>query len=99
MEPLLAELKTRFERMFAALAGGADVAPSLRLRAEGLMEGAVLAGLADEASIDTLLSDCYHAAFDRGLDEDFGPDWRSFHPFPQVPAVGRRAPVYPSTKD
>ncbi|MGB1139643.1 MAG: hypothetical protein ACPG1A_02020 [Halioglobus sp.] len=99
MEPLLAEVKRRLEQMFAALAGGADVAPTHRLRTEGLMEAALLAELADEEQIDSLLADCYHAAFGSELGVDFGADWRAFHPFPQIPAVGRRAPVYPSTKD
>jgi hypothetical protein len=99
MERLVEGIRSRLEEMFAALAGGADVAPSMRLRTEGLMEAAVLAGVADENQIDTLLADCYHAAFDRRVEEDFGAHWRAFYPFPQVPAVGRRAPVYPSTSD
>ena len=99
MDALLARIEGRFREMFTALAAGADVAPSLRLRTEGLMEAAVVADMADQNRIDTLLADCYHAAFDRRVEDDFGADWRAFHPFPQVPAVGRRAPVYPSTSD
>lgn len=99
MEPLIEGIRSRCQAMFAALADGADVAPSLRLRTEGLMEAAVLAGVADESQIDSLLADCYHTAFDRRIEDDFGAHWREFYPFPQLPAVGRRAPVYPSTSD
>jgi len=99
MDALQLELKNRFDRMFAALAGGDDAAPSLRLRAEGLMEAVILSGLADEDAVDAMLGRSYRLAFKREVEEDFGADWRSFYPFPQIPAVGRRAPVYPSTKE
>ena len=98
MEPLLMQVKRRLEHMFDALVRGSDVSPTLRLRTEGLLEAAVLSGIAREVDIDQLLADCYRAAFGSPLAEDFGADWRSFYPFPQIPAVGRRAPVYPSTK-
>jgi hypothetical protein len=45
------------------------------------------------------MDDCYRQAFGRTLADDFGDDWREFYPFPQIPAMGRRAPVYPSTRD
>ncbi len=85
--------------MFTALAGGDDVPPSLRLRTEGLMEAALLTGLAKPEEIDAGMDDCYQRAFGQSLAEDFGDDWRDFYPFPQIPAAGLRAPVYPSTSD
>ena len=85
--------------MFTALAAGDDVPPSLRLRAEGLMEAALLTGLASPEEVDASMDDCYRQAFGQGLAEDFGEDWRGFYPFPQIPAMGLRAPVYPSTRD
>ena len=30
---------------------------------------------------------------------DFGDNWQDFYPFPQIPAMGKRAPVYPSTPE
>ena len=33
------------------------------------------------------------------IGEAFGADWEAFFPFPQIPAMARRAPVYPSTRD
>jgi hypothetical protein len=41
----------------------------------------------------------FREAFGRCLAEQFGDDWRSFSPFPEIPAVAHRAPVYPSTAD
>ena len=38
-------------------------------------------------------------AFGRGLSVDFGERWRELAPFPENPAVAKRAPVYPSTAD
>jgi hypothetical protein len=99
MQDLLQELKTRWNIMFTALAAGDDVAPSLRLRAEGLMEAALLTGAASAEELDAAMDECYRQAFGQTLADDFGDDWRGFYPFPQIPAMGRRAPVYPSTRD
>lgn len=93
------ELDRRWRDMFAALAAGGDVSPGQRLRTEGVMEAAVLTR---ETSADDLLSamnDCYLVCFGHSIAADFGDDWQAFYPFPQIPAVGRRAPVYPSTSD
>ena len=99
MQNLLEELKTRWKTMFTALAAGDDVPPSLRLRTEGLMEAALLTGSASAEEVDANMDDCYRQAFGQSLAGDFGEDWRGFYPFPQIPAVGLRAPVYPSTRD
>lgn len=99
MEDLQNELYQRWQQMFAALARGEDLPPGRRLRAEGMAEAAVLAGLAAEDELDALMDDCYQAAFGRRLADDFGEQWRAFAPFPENPAVARRAPVYPSTSD
>lgn len=98
VEPLLAELQARWQRMFSALAAGSDVPPALRLRTEGMMEAAVLGGVR-EAALDVAMAACYQRAWQRPLEAEFGADWRAFYPFPQIPAVGRRAPVHPSTRD
>lgn len=95
---LLQELEARWQRMFGALATGSDVPPALRLRTEGMMEAAVLGGAREDA-LDAAMDDCYRRAWGRGLEADFGPDWRAFYPFPLIPAVGQRAPVRPSTRD
>jgi hypothetical protein len=85
--------------MFAALAQGDDVPPAQRLRTEGMMEAAALLGIATPAELIASMDICYRAANGRGLDEDFGDDWQEFFPFPQIPAMAKRAPVYPSTPD
>jgi hypothetical protein len=99
MSELLGELQRRWDGMFAALAAGDDLPPGARLRAEGLMEAAALVGEASAAALDSAMERSYLAAFGRSIAADFGREWRDFHPFPEIPAVARRAPVYPSTRD
>jgi hypothetical protein len=98
MHELQTELERRWQSMFATLAGGDDVPPSQRLRAEGMMEAAVLLG-STPAGLVECMDRCYRAAFGRGIDEEFGADWQEFFPFPQIPAMAQRAPVYPSTRE
>lgn len=97
MEELQQELERRWQHMFAMLARGEDLPPGQRLRAEGMAEAAVLLG-GSPAGLDEIMDKCYQAAFGRSLAEDFGADWRRLNPFPENPAMGRRAPVYPSTR-
>ena len=85
--------------MFAALAGGGDAPPALRLRAEGMMEALVLLDVATAIDLTAIMDERYQTAFGRTIAEDFGEDWQEFYPFPQIPAMGKRAPVYPSTHD
>ena len=99
MEQLLVELNRRWQAMFAALAAGDDVPPAQRLRTEGMMEAAVLQGVATVDDLVLAMAECYLAAYGRAISEDFGEDWRDFYPFPQIPAMGKRAPVFPSTAD
>jgi hypothetical protein len=99
MQVLETELELRWRDMFTALAAGDDVPPARRLRAEGMMEAAVLLGIASADELVQSMDRCYRAAFGRGLAESFGDDWQDFFPFPQIPAMAQRAPVYPSTPD
>jgi hypothetical protein len=99
MEILANELNQRWATMFKSLAAGDDVPPSMRLRTEGMMESALLLEHASMEEMDQAMGQCYREAFQRTITEDFGTDWREFYPFPQIPAMGLRAPVYPSTKD
>ena len=99
MSTLTTELNVRWNKIFSALAAGSDVAPGLRLRTEGLMEAAVLVGAASPEQITQQMGARYQAAFGRSLAQDFDDEWQGFFPFPQIPAMAKRAPVYPSTKD
>ena len=99
MDALTRELHGRWQAMFTALAAGEDVPPARRLRAEGMMEAALLLGLASADELLRAMDACYLAAYGRAIAEDFGADWQDFYPFPQIPAMGKRAPVYPSTAD
>lgn len=99
MEKLKQELQHRWTTMFVALEQGADLPPAQRLRAEGMMEAAVLLGEATEDELSLAMAVCYKQAFGRSLAAEFGEDWQAFFPFPQIPAMAKRAPVYPSTAD
>ena len=99
MHELMGELQRRWSGMFAGLAAGADLPPARRLRAEGLMEAAVLLGVASEEQLIRAMDHCYRDAFGATIAEHFGEDWREYHPFPEIPAMAARAPVYPSTAD
>lgn len=99
MDLLQTEIEQRWRTMFAALAAGDDVPPSQRLRAEGMMEAAALLGIATPDALVDAMECCYRAVFGCGLDDAFGEDWQVFFPFPQIPAMSKRAPVYPSTRE
>ena len=99
MHTLLLELEQRWRSLFSSLAAGDDLPPSQRLRTEGMMEAAALQGIASRDDLLASMGRCYVEIFGRAITEDFGADWEVFFPFPQIPAVGRRAPVYPSTRD
>ncbi len=99
MHVLETELEQRWRAMFAALAGGDDVPPAQRLRAEGMMEAADLLGIATREALLASMDRCYREANGRSIDEAFGTDWQDFFPFPQIPAMAKRAPVFPSTRD
>ena len=92
------EMSRRLQQMYQALHEGDDMAPSMLLRVEGLMEAAVLTKIADQQSLDDLLDQCHYSVCQRTLAQDYGADWRRFYPFPQIPFMAQRAPVYPSSK-
>jgi hypothetical protein len=98
-QALLDEVERRWRTLFAELAAGADAPPAARLRLEGLLEAALLVGAASEAELTARMDVAYRQAFGESLAQRFGEDWRSFFPFPQVPAMMKRAPVVPSTRD
>lgn len=64
-----------------------------------MMEASVLLGIAAPNALMASMQRCYREAFGGRIDGDYGDDWQSFFPFPQIPAMGVRAPVYPSTRD
>ena len=99
MSPLLEEVNVRWRQMFSQLHGGGDVPPGQRLRTEGMMEALVLLGELASEDLQGRMDKAYVEVTGRTLAEDFEDDWQEFYPFPQIPAVGLRAPVYPSTAD
>src|SRR5690606_15495173 len=99
MHTLIETIDQRLSALLSQLAAGLDASPGQRLRLEGLMEAAVLLGIASETELRALLEARYREAFGRALGDDLGEGWQSFFPFPQIPAMSRRAPVFPSTRD
>ena len=99
MHKLIDTIDQRLQALLSQLGAGLDVPPGQRLRLEGLMEAAVLTDIATEAELRALLEARYREAFGHSLEDDLGESWQSFFPFPQVPAMARRAPVFPSTRD
>lgn len=99
MAKLLREIERRWREQFAALAAGDDVTPAQRLRAEGMMESAVWMELATAEELQEAMERCYEEIFGCSLAEQYGGRWTDIFPFPQIPAMGVRAPVYPSTRD
>ncbi len=94
-EDALAELERRWRSIFGALAAGGEVPPATRLRAEGYMQALVDLEIASEQGLNAALETCYRDCFGESLPAG----WRELQPFPEVPGFGRRAPVYPSTRD
>jgi len=99
MHALIETIDQRLLALLSQLAAGLDAPPGQRLRLEGLMEAAVLVDIASAAELLALLETRYEEAFGHPLADDLGEHWRSFFPFPQIPAMARRAPVFPSTRD
>jgi hypothetical protein len=97
-EAALTELETRWRTIFAALAGGGEVPPTLRLRTEGMMETLSLLHIAEAQTQTQMMLKCYNDAFEQDLVATWGVHWQDLFPFPQIPGFGQRAPVYPSTK-
>ncbi len=96
---LLQELERRWASLFDRLAAGDDLPPGPRLRTEGMMEAALLLGLATEEELTRRMAAAYRRSFGEELAQVFGADWRQCFPFPSLPAMARRAPVVPSTAD
>jgi hypothetical protein len=99
MSPLLDEVNRRWRQMFSTLAGGGDVPPGQRLRTEGLMEAVTLTGELTAEMLQEQMDRVYSEVYGESLAGKFGEDWRDFFPFPQIPAMAIRAPVYPSTTE
>jgi hypothetical protein len=92
-------LEQRWREIFSRLEAGDVVPPTLQLRAEGLMEAAVVTGLATEQEVLEQMGDVYRDLRGGSIGQHLGDDWQHIYPFPQIPAVALRAPVYPSTPD
>ena len=99
MSTLIGALNSRWRQIFITLSAGGDVSPGLRLRTEGIMEAVILLKEETTEELQQLMDSAYAEVYGMNLAESFGADWQEFFPFPQIPAMSRRAPVYPSTPD
>ena len=96
---LIELLELRWREIFSRLEVGDVVPPTLQLRAEGIMEAAVAAGQASESVLLDAMEDVHRQVRGVSIARQLGEDWPQLYPFPQIPAVANRAPVYPSTSD
>ena len=96
---LIELLELRWREIFFRLEAGDVVPPTLQLRTEGVMEAAVAAGHASESAVLNAMEDVHLEVRGVSIERQVGRDWRQLYPFPQIPAVAQRAPVYPSTSD
>ena len=99
MSTLIGELNSRWRQIFTTLSTGGDVSPGLRLRTEGIMEAVILLGEETSDGLQRQMDSVFAGVYGMSLAENFGADWQEFFAFPQIPAMARRAPVYPSTSD
>lgn len=99
MDPLLAAIDDRFAGLLARIVRGEDVPPGQSLRLEGLLEAAVLSGLATPEALDRRLATAYEGTMGASIEEKLGDNWRELMPFPGLPLFMNRAPVSPSTPD
>ena len=88
-------LEQCWRAIFTCLVRGGEIAPSQRLRAEGMMQLLVEMEIATESQLQIALASCYLECFG----EPLPADWEELFPFPQIPGFGVRAPVYPSTTE
>ncbi len=97
MPDLSEAIETRLRELLDRLAAGDDAPPGPCLRLEGLCEAAVLTGVLTERDVDAMLERLHEEIRGESLTQRLGPDWRSCHPFPELPLYMDRAPVSPST--
>ncbi|MEP0203795.1 MAG: hypothetical protein ABJ084_05965 [Halioglobus sp.] len=96
---LIELLELRWHEIFQRLEAGDVVPPTLQLRAEGIMEAAVATGEASESALLDAMENAHRQVRGMSIANQLGKDWHQLYPFPQIPAVAQRAPVYPSTRD
>ncbi len=95
----MSELEQRWQHMFSTLKAGGEIPPTFRLRTEGMMETLCLLDLVDAQRQTLAMEACYLAVYGTSLTDGWGESWQQLFPFPQIPAFGQRAPVYPSTTE
>ena len=98
-DALLTAIENDWRLAFAALSRGDDLPPGRRYRLEGMMAAAELLRPGTRDTLLQRMNAVYLEVFGETIADAFGDDWQDFYPFPQIPAVMRRAPVYPSTAD
>ena len=99
---LMAELETRLQAIYGALADGNDVAPAQRYRAQGFAQALVIVGVLSEVEFKTLLDIACQRAFNGAVPQALQSAINTTAANDGsccIPIVMPRAPVYPSTKN
>jgi hypothetical protein len=97
-EILLIQIDDRLESFFAEMRDGGNSSPASRFQLEGLLQAAVTLEIATQATLWQRLSRVYSEVCGVSAESVFGEPWNSQEGFPALPVLGRRAPVYPTTK-
>lgn len=91
MTDVAALIEQRLNKIFADYQSGQDVSPALRFATEGMMELALAAGLLTQKQLNSSLNNCYRRCFNNPAEPSLVA--------PRIPALMKRAPVVPTTKD
>ena len=96
---LLAVIEQRMRDLIAEIHDGGNASPGSRFRLEGLLEAAVITGLGTEQHFWHRYLVLYRELTGEEGEALFGERWAQAGEFPALPVGGRRAPVYPTTKE
>lgn len=96
---LLGEISQRLDKLLARAHEGHDVPPAHKHRLEGMMEAALICGVATENELRALFILRHDAYAPASLASVLGKNWGKAYPFPNLPIYMKRAPVEPSAAD
>ena len=97
-EVLLGEIDGRLRNFFVELGDGGNSSPACRFQLEGMLRAAVILEISTPAALWQRLSRVHADVCGASAESVFGQPWDDPEGFPELPVLGRRAPVYPTTK-
>ena len=100
-QAFFAQLDSRLETLIQSVHDGRDAPPMERYRVEGLMQAAIVLGLADAAALYQRMDELHERVVGQRI-ADYYADGMDYQPAPDatsvtIPLWMARAPVKPST--